>query len=77
MSSCDTPQYFFHGAYLLCFGPILSYGANFCKGVTQIVGKDSGDSQTQVRRFIRLTNLIPELLDMVDNSVPGWAFPPA
>ena len=35
----------------------------------QIVGKDSGDSQTQVRRFIRLTNLIPELLEMVDNSV--------
>ena len=39
------------------------------KESAQIVGKDSGDSQTQVRRFIRLTNLIPELLDMVDNSV--------
>ena len=35
----------------------------------QIIGTDSGDSQTQVRRFIRLTNLLPELLDMVDNSV--------
>ena len=34
-----------------------------------IVGKETGDSQTQVRRFIRLTNLIPEILDMVDNSV--------
>lgn len=34
-----------------------------------IVGKDGGDSQTQVRRFIRLTNLIPDLLDLVDNSV--------
>ncbi|MCI9515182.1 MAG: ParB/RepB/Spo0J family partition protein [Oscillospiraceae bacterium] len=35
----------------------------------EIIGKDSGDSQTQVRRYIRLTNLTPELLDMVDNSV--------
>ena len=35
----------------------------------EIIGKDSGDSQTQVRRYIRLTNLIPELLDMVDNTV--------
>ena len=35
----------------------------------EIIGKDSGDSQTQVRRYIRLTNLIPEILEMVDNSV--------
>ena len=34
-----------------------------------VVGKDSGDSQTQVRRYIRLTNLIPGILDLVDNSV--------
>lgn len=34
-----------------------------------IVGKESGDSQTQVRRYIRLTNLIPELLSLVDNSI--------
>lgn len=34
-----------------------------------IVGKEGGDSQTQVRRYIRLTNLIPELLQLVDNSV--------
>ena len=39
------------------------------KESAQIIGNDSGDSQTQVRRFIRLTNLVPELLDMVDNSV--------
>ena len=30
-----------------------------------IVGKDSGDNQTQVRRYMRLTELIPELLEMV------------
>ena len=34
-----------------------------------VVGKDGGDSQTQVRRYIRLTYLLPELLTMVDNSV--------
>ena len=39
------------------------------KESASIVGKEGGDSQTQVRRYIRLTNLIPELLDMVDNSV--------
>lgn len=35
----------------------------------QLLGEQVGESQDQVRRFIRLTNLIPELLDMVDNSV--------
>lgn len=33
-----------------------------------IVGELLGDSQTQVRRYIRLTELIPELLDMVDEG---------
>lgn len=33
------------------------------------LGKAVGESQDQVRRYIRLTNLIPELLDLVDNSV--------
>ncbi len=40
-----------------------------------IVGKTSGDSYEQVRRFIRLTNLIPEILDMVDEG--RIAFRPA
>ena len=39
------------------------------KESANIVGKESGDSQTQVRRYIRLINLIPELLSLVDNSV--------
>ena len=30
------------------------------------VGKDNGDSREQVRRYIRLTYLIPELLEDVD-----------
>ena len=33
-----------------------------------IVGKETGDSQTQVRRYIRLTYLIPKLLEMVDEG---------
>ena len=36
---------------------------------TAQIGKAAGESHEQVRRYIRLTNLIPELLDMVDNSV--------
>ena len=33
-----------------------------------IVGQEAGDSRNQVHRFIRLTNLVPELLDMVDEK---------
>ena len=33
-----------------------------------LIGKESGESGRQVQRFIRLTNLIPELLDMVDEN---------
>ena len=39
------------------------------------IGDDSGMSKDQVRRYIRLTELIPELLDMVD--VKKIAFNPA
>ena len=40
-----------------------------------IVGQEAGDSRNQVHRFIRLTSLIPELLDMVDEK--KIAFNPA
>ena len=40
-----------------------------------IVGQQAGDSRNQVHRFIRLTELIPELLDMVDER--KIAFNPA
>ena len=33
-----------------------------------LIGKESGESGRQVQRFIRLTNLIPELLNMVDEK---------
>lgn len=34
----------------------------------EIVGNESGDSKNQVRRYIRLTNLIPEILQYVDDG---------
>ena len=40
-----------------------------------VVGKESGESGRQVQRFIRLTSLIPERLDMVDEK--KIAFNPA
>ena len=39
------------------------------------IANDAGESKTQIQRFIRLTNLIPELLDMVDEK--KIAFNPA
>ena len=35
----------------------------------QILAEQSGESHEQIRKYIRLTNLVPELLDMVDNTV--------
>ena len=35
----------------------------------QELAEQSPDSKTQIHRYICLTNLVPELLDMVDNSV--------
>ena len=47
------------------------------KGLTsaQQVSQKSGDSQPQIYRYIRLTELIPSILDMVDNG--KIAFRPA
>ena len=40
----------------------------FGKRSTEVVAEGTGESYKQVQRFIRLTNLIPELLDMVDEK---------
>ena len=44
---------------------------NKLRGLTaaQQISEKSGDSQPQIYRYIRLTSLIPEILEMVDNSV--------
>ena len=41
----------------------------------EMVGVDNGDSREQVRRYIRLTNIIPEILQYVDEG--RIAFTPA
>ena len=41
----------------------------------QVVAEEAGDSKSQVKRYIRLTNLISEILDMVDEK--KIAFNPA
>ena len=34
----------------------------------ELLGEEVGESKDQIRRYIRLTYLIPEILDMVDNK---------
>ena len=34
----------------------------------ELIGSEAGESREQVRRFIRLTELIPELLELVDEG---------
>lgn len=49
----------------------------------QLLGEEVGESQDQIRRYIRLNELIPDILEMVDNAViddktkPQMAFRPA
>ena len=40
-----------------------------------LIGKETGESGRQVQRYVRLTNLIPEIMDMVDQK--QIAFNPA
>ena len=46
----------------------LTFGHDVQKWSHQTIGADSGFSGRQVQRYIRLTELIPELLDMVDSK---------
>ena len=51
-------------------------GHHFQQGQSrEILADNSPDSNTQIQRYIRLTNLIPEILDMVDDG--RIAFRPA
>ncbi len=43
-------------------------GPNFGEVSSKQVANEVGDSRTQVQRYIRLTELIPELLDLVDEN---------
>lgn len=46
----------------------LTFGHHVQKWSHEAIGADSGFSGRQVQRYIRLTELIPELLDMVDSK---------
>jgi ParB family chromosome partitioning protein len=46
----------------------LTLGQNGPKLTVDIISDESGDSSRQVKRYIRLTELIPDLLDMVDSK---------
>ncbi len=39
------------------------------KQTLDVMAEEAGDSRNQIHRYIRLTHLIPEILDLVDNSV--------
>ena len=64
-------------AYKMKLDAIKNQGARSDLTSTQVaqklsvekVGDDAGVSKDTIRRFIRLTNLIPELLDMVDEKM--------
>ena len=43
-------------------------GQNFGQTSREVLAGNSPDSNTQIQRYIRLTNLIPSLLDMVDEG---------
>ena len=47
------------------------------KTARERVAEDVGESREQIRRYIRLTELIPELLELVDKEKDGIAFSPA
>ena len=63
-------------AYKMKLDAIKNQGARSDLTSTQVaqklsvekVGEDAGVSKDTIRRFIRLTNLVPELLDMVDEK---------
>lgn len=68
-------------AYKMKLDAIKNQGARSDLTSTQVVSKlrsneklgaENNQSRETVRRFIRLTNLIPELLDMVDNKTVSF-----
>lgn len=75
-------------AYKLKMEALSHQGKNTTSGqvvrkleTTDIIGKENDESGRQVRRYIRLTNLIPQILQMVDNDAlklsPSMALNPA
>ena len=44
-------------------------GQNYIQTAREQLASNSPDSNTQIQRYIRLTALVPEILDLVDNTV--------
>lgn len=55
-------------AYKMKLEAMKHQGAKGTGDTADLVGKEAGDSGRKVQRYIRLTELLPELLDMVDNG---------
>ena len=62
-------------AYKMKLEALKNQGARSDLTSAQKVAEEASDTKSQVKRFIRLTNLVPELLDMVDEK--KIAFNPA
>ena len=55
-------------AYRMKMEAMKHQGAKGTGDTADLVGKEAGDSGRKVQRYIRLTELLPELLEMVDNG---------
>ena len=44
-------------------------GHNFGEKTRDVLASEVGDSKSQIQRYIRLTELLPEILDMVDEGI--------
>lgn len=55
-------------AYRMKMEAMKHQGAKGTGDTADLVGKEVGDSGRKVQRYIRLTELLPELLEMVDNG---------
>lgn len=59
-------------AYKMKFDALKHQGLKAESETADLIGTESGESGRQIRRYIRLTNLIPELLSLVDDKRIGF-----
>lgn len=59
-------------AFKMKFDALKHQGLKSESETADLIGTESGESGRQVRRYIRLTNLIPELLSLVDDKKIGF-----
>ena len=59
-------------AFKMKFDALKHQGLKSESETADLIGTESGESGRQIRRYIRLTNLIPELLSLVDDKKIGF-----